>query len=64
MFHINQIVYYKWRNVYVKYYIKKIIDDLVIVNQYRSKVHNCIDKSELLTEEQMQSVYNGEKIYE
>lgn len=64
MIRINDIVYYKWRDCYVKYYVKKIIDDLIIVNQFRSKLHNCLDKSEVLTEAEMRANYNGETIYE
>lgn len=64
MFHINEVVYYKWNNIYIKYYVKKIIDDLIIVKQYKTKVLNCIDKNELLTEAQMHINYNGELIYE
>ena len=64
MFHINQVVYYKWRDIYIKYYVKKIIDDLIIVKQYKTKVLNCVDKNDLLTEAQMHINYKGEIIYE
>ena len=64
MIRINDIVYYKWRDCYIKYYVKKIIDDLIIVNQFKSKVHNCLDKNDVLTETEMQINYNGETIYE
>lgn len=63
-FHLNQIVYYKWKDCFVKYYVKKIVDGLIFVNQYRSKVHNCFEENELLTETEMLSEYDGQKIYE
>ena len=57
MFYLNQIVYYKWRDCFIKYYVKKIVDGLIFVNQYRSKVHNCFEEYELLTESEGQKIY-------
>lgn len=64
MIRINDVVYYKWRDCYIKYCVKKIIDDLIIVNQYKSRVHNCIDRADVLTEAEMHANYRGEVIYE
>lgn len=62
---INDTVYYKYRNCYIKYIVKKIIcDNLIIVNSYHSKSHNCIPREELFSENELFGFYKGEKIYE
>lgn len=61
---INDVVYYRYEGSYIKYYVKKIIDDLIIVSRFKNRSHNCVNESELFSELEFKNNYRGEIVYE
>jgi hypothetical protein len=61
---VGQIIYYPYKNGYIRYIIRKIFDDSLLVMTYKSDVSNCIPKDEILTTDEFSKVYHNEKIYE
>lgn len=60
----GDIVFLPITNGYVKYIIKSIIDDTLIVTTPKSKQHNWINVSDVIPLEQIIYDYSNKIIYE
>ena len=60
MIQCNDIVYLPVKDGYIKYKVRRVVDDTVIV---RGNDHNWLSISDVLTEEQFNKQYKGEPIY-
>lgn len=60
----GQIVYYPYQNGFIRYRIKKILDDDLVVLTYKGEIPNCIPINDVLTTEQFAKIYTDEIIYE
>lgn len=61
---IGDIVFLPTKEGYVKYVIKKIIDNELLVISYRTKQFNWVDSSEVIELEKFKNIYNNEEIFE
>lgn len=60
----GEIVYFPYKDGFVRYKIRKIMDDDLLVLTYKSNISNCVPISEVLTTEQFAKTYKNEIIYE
>lgn len=61
---IGDIVFLPTKEGYVKYVIKKIIDNELLVISSRTKQFNWVDSSEVIELEKFKNIYNNEEIFE
>lgn len=61
--YIGEIVYLPTREGFVKYIIKKIVDDGLLVISYKTHQLNWLDKSDVISLNQLKRIYNNEEIY-
>lgn len=61
---VGDIVFLPTNGGYLKYIIKKIIDDEIIVVSCKSLQLNCLDKSEVIPFQEFINKYNYEQIFE
>ena len=60
----GDIVFLPTNGGYLKYIIKKIIDDELIVKSIKSNKLNWLTKSDVLTLDEFKNKYNNEEIFE
>lgn len=60
---VGEIVYLPIREGFVKYIIKKIVNDELLVLSYKTGQANWVEKSDVLSLIQLQEIYNNEEIY-
>lgn len=61
---VDDVVYLPYRNSFIRYRIKKIFDNELLVLSFKSFIPNCVPINEVLTTEQFTKIYKDEKIYE
>lgn len=61
--YIGEIVYLPIREGFVKYIIKKIVDDNILVISYKTHQLNWLDKSDVISLNHLKRIYNNEEIY-
>lgn len=61
----GEIVYHKNNYGYVKYIVRHVLDDgFILVRSYKNKIQNYFSIDEVITEQDLVEIYNGEQIYE
>lgn len=61
--YIGEIVYLPIRDGFVKYSIKKIVDDNILVISCKTKQPNWLCKSDVISLNKLKKIYNNEEIY-
>ena len=61
---VGDIIFYPTREGYIKYIIKKIIDDDLFVTSYKSKQLNWLNISDVITFDDFIKIYKNEEIFE
>ena len=62
--HVGDIVFFPASGKYIKYVIKKIIDDDLLVIIYKSKQFNWLSLSDVIGLNDFLKIYKNEEIYE
>lgn len=60
----GDIVYYPINGLYIKYIVKMIDDDQIIVTTYKSKQLNWLSKSDVISAIEFKEKHKNEIIYE
>ncbi len=61
--YVGEIVYLPIREGFVKYIIKKMVDDDILVISFKSKEPNWLNKSDVISLATLKKIYNNEEIY-
>ena len=61
---VGDFVYMHFNNGFIKSVLKQFIDDDCVIITRKTHILNCVPKSELLSEEEFNKIYNNEIIYE
>lgn len=61
---VGDIVFLRYGNNYVKNVIKQAIDDDFVIITVKTHILNCVPKSDLISAEEFEKIYNNELIYE
>ncbi len=61
--YVGEIVYLPIREGFVKYVIKKMVDDDILVISFKSKEPNWLNKSDVISLATLKKIYNNEEIY-
>lgn len=61
---VGQIVYLPYRNCYIRYKIKKVCEDGLLVLTFKGDVPNWVSPDDVMTTDQFIKYYKDEKIYE
>lgn len=60
----GEIVYFPYKGSFIRYKIRKVMEDDLLVLTYKGNVANCIPITDVLTTEEFTKLYKNEKIYE
>ena len=60
----GEIVYYPYKGVYIKYTIKKIFDNELLVVTTKTLQKNWLTCDEVVSSEHFKELYNNEEIYD
>lgn len=60
----GQIVYLPYKGNWIRYKIKKVCDDELLVFTFKSDISNWVSINDVLTTEEFIKCYKDEKIYE
>lgn len=61
--YIGEIVYLPIREGFVKYIVKKMVDDNILVISYKTRQLNWLSKSDVISLNKLKKIYNNEEIY-
>ena len=62
--YVGDIVFLPVEGGYIKYIIKKKVDNEILVKTYKSRMLNWLDVSQVLTFDDFINIYKNEEIFE
>ena len=60
----GDIVYFPYKGGFIRYKIRKVMEDTLLVLTYKGDVMKCVPVDDILTTDQFTKIYKNEKIYE
>ena len=60
----GDIVYLPYKGSYIRYKVRKVFDDELLVVTYKTGQTNYVTVDDVLTTEEFSKIYNNERIFE